>query len=105
MSGWNGKKGSGGTLSSAPHRDGRFYRIAEIYERTRAQDGADDTIDLTWTTGRTPPGRGAPSVAARGPHHWRAREGCGAPVVARPGHGAASDTGMRGALCSSRFSA
>jgi hypothetical protein len=100
MSGWNRKKGSGGTLSGTPHRDGRFYRIAQIYERTRAQDGADDTIDLTWTTGRDSPTR------SRFPCRCRPRSGTigghgglpGAPVVARPGHGAASDTNAGGTL-------
>jgi hypothetical protein len=99
MSGWNGKKGSGGTLSSAPHRDGRFYRIAQIYERTRAQDGADDTIDLTWTTGRDPHPVEVPMpLPPEVRDHWRARRAPGAPVVARPGHGAASDTNAGGTL-------
>jgi hypothetical protein len=99
MSGWNGKKGSGGTLSSAPHRDGRFYRIAQIYERTRAQDGADDTIDLTWTTGRDPHPVEVPlPLPPEVRDHWRARRAPGAPVIARPGHGAASDTNAGGTL-------
>ncbi len=34
--------------------DGRFYRIADIYERARQEAGADDTITLHWRAERRP---------------------------------------------------
>jgi hypothetical protein len=86
-----------GRRLSGPASGGPFYRIAEIYERAWART-VDDTIDLTWTTGRdTRPGRGSLAVAARPCPYWRARSAPDAVVGPRRATGRILGT-LHGAL-------
>jgi hypothetical protein len=84
--------------------DGRFYRIAEIYERARLEGGADDTIQLDWRAGRRPepvepPAPLPPDVAAL----WPLRRMPRGTLRARPGYASPYAGTVRGALIVTLF--
>ena len=84
---------------SGSSMNGRFYRIADIYERARQEAGADDTITLSWYAGRRPqpfvmPDPLPPEVDAI----WPVRRMPAKPLRPNTGHGAPHAGTTNGAL-------
>ena len=79
--------------------EGRFYRIADIYERARQEAGADDTITLPWRAERrpqafVPPDPLPPEVDAL----WPVRKIPTKALRPNPGHGAPHAATAQGTL-------
>lgn len=96
----SGRRGNpGGRAGPDTGSAGRFYRIADIYERARREEGADDTINLSWDAGRPhePWAPFRPDVPDLG-DLWPVRRMPAWPLQPRAGHAAPHKGRIRGSL-------
>ncbi|KPQ13239.1 MAG: glycosyltransferase [Rhodobacteraceae bacterium HLUCCO18] len=99
MSGPGRKRTGTPGVSTGGSMEGRFYRIADIYERARQEAGADDTITLPWRAERrpqpfVPPDPLPPEVDALWPLRTRPTKA----LRPNPGHGAPHAATAHGTL-------